>query len=68
MFVIISEVVFGSFLNLVADTLTIPVLAKVLNINANSSNYISPIQVSQLMNKPSTLKVDIKTNKCITYG
>ena len=28
---------------------------------ANSSNYITPIHITQLLNKPSTLKFDIKT-------
>lgn len=31
------------------------------NVSANSLNYITPIHITQLLNKPSELKVDIKT-------
>ena len=37
------------------------VLGVVANAGANANNYITPIHISQLQGKPSTLKVDIKT-------
>ncbi len=37
------------------------VLGVVGSIGANASNYITPLHISQLVGKPSTVKVDIKT-------
>ena len=31
------------------------------NVGANSSNYITPLHITQLSGKPSSLKIDIKT-------
>ena len=67
---IIMNFIPKEFLSMISNKGTLPVIANIkgdssaisinADITANANNYITPIHITQLMGKPSTLKADVQ--------